>query len=52
MNNELGRLGVRINFAVVYVGNPPTDECPKYVGVNQKGGTKNYPMGDKCKIDR
>jgi len=49
MDNELG---VLITFAVVYVGNPPTDECPKYGGVNQKGGTKNYPMGVKCKIDR
>ena len=53
MNNELG---VLINFGVVYVGNPPTDECPKYGeikgGVDQKGGTKNYPMGVKCKIDR
>ena len=49
MNNKLG---VRINFAVVYVGNPPTDECPKYGGVDLKSGRKKIPMGDKCKIDR
>ena len=58
MNNELG---VLINFGVVYVGNPPTDECPKYVGVNpqlflvgvnQKWIQSIIPMGVKCKIDR
>ena len=52
MNNELGRLGVRINFAVVYVGNPPTDECPKYGGVNQKWIQSKIPMGVNCKIER
>ena len=52
MNNELGRLGVRINFAVVYVGNPPTDECPKYSGVNQKWIQSKIPMGVNCKIER
>merc|ERR1712198_491262 len=49
MDNELG---VPINLAVVYVGNPPTDECPKYGGVDLKSGRKKIPMGDKCKIDR